>query len=82
MTGVADAACAGISQEVVDQVFFSTDTRDRMYAKRICEGCPVREACLRMALDAERGTGLYERYGIFGGTTPVERFRMQKESAA
>ena len=81
MTGMADAACASIPQEIVDQVFFSTDTRDRMYAKRVCEGCPVREACLRMALDAERGAGLYERYGIFGGTTPVERFRMQKESA-
>ena len=76
------AACASIPQEIVDQVFFSTNTRDRMYAKRVCEGCPVREACLRMALDAERGAGLYERYGIFGGTTPVERFRMQKENAA
>lgn len=76
------AACASIPQEIVDQVFFSTDTRDRMYAKRVCGGCDVVEKCLVMALDAERGTGLYERYGVFGGTTPVERFRMQKEDAA
>ena len=72
------AACASIPQEIVDEVFFSTDTRDRMYAKRVCEGCPVREACLQMALDAERGVGLYERHGVFGGLTPIERFRAQR----
>ena len=36
-------------------------------AKRLCQGCPVRESCLRFAL----ATG--DRYGIFGGTTPKER---------
>ena len=81
--GVWEAACSSLPEDVADQVFFSTDARDRRYAKRVCEGCPVRvrEACLQMALDAERGTGLYERHGVFGGLTPIERFRMQRDAS-
>ena len=33
------------------------------------------------ALDAERGTGVYERHGVFGGLTPIERFRMQRDAS-
>ena len=76
-----EAACSSLPGDVADQVFFSTDARDRRYAKRVCAGCPVREACLRMALDAERGTGVYERHGVFGGLTPIERFRMQRDAS-
>ena len=78
--GVWEAACSSMPEAVADRVFFSTDPRDRQYAVSVCAGCPVREACLRMALDAERGTGVYERHGVFGGLTPIERFRMQRES--
>ena len=78
--GVWEAACSSMPEAVADRVFFSTDPRDRRYAVGVCGGCPVREACLRMALDAERGTGVYERHGVFGGLTPIERFRMQRES--
>lgn len=81
MTGFEGAACAEIPQSVADAVFFSSAPRDRHYAKRICDGCPVREACLRMALDAERGASIYERHGVFGGTVPSERLRMQKEAS-
>ena len=76
--GVWEAACSSMPEAVADRVFFSTDPRDRRYAVGVCGGCPVREACLRMALDAERGTGVYERHGVFGGLTPIERFRMQR----
>ena len=79
--GVWEAACSSMPEAVADRVFFSTDARDRRHAKRVCEGCPVREACLRMALDAERGTGVYERHGVFGGLTPIERFRMQRDAS-
>ena len=81
--GVWEAACSSLPGDVADQVFFSTDPRDRRYAVGVCGGCPVRvrEACLRMALDAERGTGVYERHGVFGGLTPIERFRMQREAS-
>ena len=81
--GVWEAACSSMPGDVADQVFFSTDARDRRYAKRVCEGCPVRvrAACLQMALDAERGTGVYERHGVFGGLTPIERFRVQRDAS-
>ena len=79
--GVWEAACSSLPGDVADQVFFSTDARDRRYAVGVCGGCPVREACLRMALDAERGTGVYERHGVFGGLTPIERFRMQRDAS-
>ena len=81
--GVWEAACSSMPEAVADRVFFSTDPSDRRYAVGVCESCPVkvREACLRMALDAERGTGVYERHGVFGGLTPIERFRMQREAS-
>jgi WhiB family transcriptional regulator, redox-sensing transcriptional regulator len=41
-------------------------------AKAICAQCPVREACLRFALD----TG--QDYGIWGGLTEDERRRMRR----
>ena len=81
--GVWEAACSSMPEAVADRVFFSTDPRDRRYAVRVCEGCPVRvrAACLQMALDAERGTGLYERHGVFGGTTPGERLKIERETS-
>ena len=79
--GVWEAACSSMPEAVADRVFFSTDPRDRRYAVGVCGGCPVREACLRMALDAELGTGVYERHGVFGGLTPIERFRMQRDAS-
>ena len=79
--GVWEAACSSMPEAVADRVFFSTDPRDRQYAVSVCAGCPVRDACLRMALDAERGTGVYERHGVFGGLTPIERFRMQRDAS-
>lgn len=36
-------------------------------ARAICDGCPVKAECLGFALD----TG--ERYGMWGGMTPMER---------
>ena len=45
-------------------------------ARRICAGCPVKDACLQYALD-ERIT-----HGVFGGTSPRERFQMAKGRAS
>ena len=39
-------------------------------AKRVCEGCPVREVCLRWALDHR------ELHGVWGGKTADERRRL------
>ena len=46
-------------------------------AARVCDGCELREACLRMILDFESGDH-WHRFGIFAGTTPQERARMAK----
>ena len=39
-------------------------------ALRICDGCPVRQACLDFAMRTR------EPAGIWGGTTPEERIRV------
>ncbi|MEU3986059.1 WhiB family transcriptional regulator [Streptomyces sp. NPDC026672] len=44
-------------------------------AKAVCEGCPVREPCLRWALRTGRTTG------IWGGTTEAERRVVARRSA-
>ncbi|MET9467401.1 WhiB family transcriptional regulator [Streptomyces sp. NPDC006544] len=43
-------------------------------AKGICiRLCPVREECLRLALEREGHADRYNRGGIWGGLTPQER---------
>jgi len=42
-------------------------------ARQICALCPVREACLAHAL-AEK-----ERWGMWGGLTPIERRRIERK---
>ena len=44
-------------------------------AKTICQLCPVQDACLEWALEAR------EREGIWGGTTPDDRRRLQRTRA-
>jgi len=72
---IEDAACRAIGGEA----FFPPDdkpvARDfYRNAKKICEErCRVRKQCAAWGAD--------EEYGVFGGTTPVER-RIQKEQAA
>ena len=45
------------------------------HAKRVCEGCVVREQCLAWALT--RGV----EHGIWGGLTDPERRRLRRRSA-
>ncbi|GCD40853.1 transcriptional regulator WhiB2 [Streptomyces paromomycinus] len=45
-------------------------------AMAICDGCPVRAACLSAALTMEHGKSIAERAGIWGGATALERHRM------
>lgn len=44
-------------------------------ARRICNVCPVREACLEHALAAP------EIHGVWGGTSERERRRIRRERA-
>ena len=41
-------------------------------AKRICQGCVVRQACLQFALETNQDTG------VWGGTTEEERRGLRK----
>lgn len=42
-------------------------TAEQLEAKRLCDTCPVRLACLEKAFDN------HEEWGIWGGLTPKER---------
>lgn len=42
-------------------------------ARSVCLSCPVRESCLAHAL-AEK-----ERFGMWGGLTPIERRRIERK---
>ena len=42
------------------------------FAKRICSQCPVIQECLEYAFRTD------QRYGVFGGLTETERYRMVK----
>lgn len=46
-------------------------------ARRICSGCPVRNACLQYAMEAEEESG--ERlHGVWGGLSPIQRQRLRE----
>lgn len=63
------AACLGMDTEL----FFPLPGRystEAEFAKSICKNCPVKDDCLRFALENR------ENYGIFGGLTQEERGRL------
>ncbi|MFF3622363.1 WhiB family transcriptional regulator [Streptomyces sp. NPDC002467] len=64
------AACIGQAD-----VFLPRDERyaNPAKARRICGGCPVREACLAAAMEEEEKSDQYRRAGIRGGLDPLER---------
>ena len=64
-----DAAC----NETDPEVFFSGDDDATERAMALCQRCPVRTSCLKLALD------LGEMHGIWGGTTESERRRMIRQ---
>lgn len=55
---------------MVDMFFEEEDEEIIAHAKSICAQCPVQQECL--------DTGMSERYGIRGGTTPAERKQLRK----
>ncbi|MBH1938997.1 WhiB family transcriptional regulator [Streptomyces sp. AV19] len=61
----AEAACT----DVDDEIFFSTghNLKRIEFARIICGRCPVTAQCL------EHAETMPERFGIWGGTTPLER---------
>jgi WhiB family redox-sensing transcriptional regulator len=69
----ARAACFSTSPNL----FFSdTQGESSREALAVCAACPVRSECLAYALDNN------EILGVWGGTTPKQRRRMQRRNAA
>jgi hypothetical protein len=68
------ALCLGMDADV----FFPEpgDVAATNHAKRICTGCPVRQACLTNALREEGGRAKDNRFGVRGGKAPGGRYAM------
>lgn len=62
----------GICKQTDPEAFFPEQGGSVEAPKAICEGCPVREACLQYALDND------EQFGIWGGLTRRERIQLLK----
>jgi len=74
-----DAACAGLDTAL----FYQADNergasvrRRELKAKAICARCPVINECLKSALQS------HEPYGVWGGLSADERFRMAVDLGA
>jgi WhiB family redox-sensing transcriptional regulator len=63
------AHCLGIKTAIFFPEFAQSD-RAWQNARRICSRCPVRDECLRFALQWDE---LEDRWGMFAGLTPNER---------
>ncbi len=57
------------------EVFFVRGAAQSRRAVGICRGCPVREACLRYAIENEI------EFGIWGGMTERQRRRLRRHQA-
>ena len=64
-----DAACRGADIDI----FFSLDEDDQRQALELCQACPVREQCLRDAIEHR------EMYGIWGGMQESDRRSIIRE---
>jgi WhiB family redox-sensing transcriptional regulator len=70
----------GVACEKVPEIFFPDDLgkpyNQRIIAvavetaREICMECPVMDKCLKV--------GLFEEYGIWGGTTPEQRRKIRR----
>lgn len=65
------AACKTVGASL----FFATDG-GITDAKKVCEGCPVKETCLEYALSHN------EQHGVWGGTSERERRRIRRNRKA
>lgn len=71
------AACRGEGSGIF---FADQHAGDYSRARRICNRCPVRAACLDEAMRFESGNA-ENRHGMFGGLSPDERARLARSAA-
>lgn len=78
MTNWTEAKCLSVDIRN-DDIFFSDDETDQFEATEFCNGtvdgfkCPLRNQCLRFALDNSI------EYGVYGGMTPLARKAVRKK---
>jgi hypothetical protein len=66
--------CSGAND---DRAFPAVETEAA--ALRLCGGCPARPECLEFALRTEETeTGRYGSFGIWGGTTALQRREIKR----
>lgn len=67
----------GLCNQTDPDVFFPEkgEAANAKAAKSICTKCPVRDECLKSALEGD------EPFGIWGGTTERERRKLKRQSA-
>lgn len=75
MTWRAQANCADHT-EMFDRLTDMALGPELTAARALCGACPVASECLQMALETEV-SGL--RFGVFAGTTPEQRRKMQRK---
>jgi WhiB family transcriptional regulator, redox-sensing transcriptional regulator len=68
------AACQPFDSELFFPDRSAYRNNEIAQAKSVCRGCPVREDCLKAALDGR------EKVGIWGGLTPEERAKLQRRN--
>lgn len=71
------AACWSDDPAAVEMFFLPEFTA---YAIHVCGSCPVAEECGAEALERERGLASWERFGIFGGLRPRQRWHLDQAS--
>ena len=59
------------STEDVEEPYDDEDAEK--FAEAFCSDCPVKQLCLNYALENN------EDYGVWGGKTPQERFKMSRK---
>lgn len=79
MTGVpewyADALCTQVGW---DNVWFGKKGSSPRLAKETCALCPCRAVCLDRIMELEGGIEPKSRYGVWGGLSPFERYRLMR----
>lgn len=75
------AACIGLGDE-----FFPSEPSKAATAyavtRIICDACPVKADCLADALAHERGVSSSGRAGMWGGLTPEQRWKAERQVEA
>lgn len=82
---IKHAKCGGLStQQFFEDCWFHNEipfTDALNEARAVCDGCPVRWECLKVALASEAGTAETHRAGVYAGMTASQRYSLERRKA-